>query len=80
MAERMAKDTTAVTPKFQVVDLFIGNDHMTEFGSWQDTDAAGTVVDHGTYVAVFRKTASGWECIREMSVSAKTKEAPAAAI
>lgn len=74
MAERMAKDSTAKTPTFKVQEIFMGNDHMTEIGSWSNTDANGTELDHGTYISIFRKKGDGWECVREMSVSAKPKE------
>ncbi|MCW5900795.1 MAG: DUF4440 domain-containing protein [Flavobacteriales bacterium] len=79
MAERMEQDSLNVVPVFKVQDIFVGLDHVTEIGSWTDSDAQGNVLDHGTYMAVFRKTANGWECIREMSVSAKAKEAAATA-
>lgn len=74
MAERMAKDSTAKTPTFKVQELYVGDDHMTEIGSWSNTDATGTETDHGTYISIFRKKGDGWECIREMAVSAKPKE------
>ena len=74
MAERMAKDTSSTTPAFKVQELIVGDDHMTEIGSWTDTNANGEVVDHGTYFSVFRRTGDGWECIREIAVSAKPKE------
>ena len=71
MAERMAKDSSGVTPTFKVEELFLGDDHMTEIGSWTETDANGEVVDHGTYFSIFRKNGDGWECIREIAVSAQ---------
>ena len=79
MEERMAKDTTGTKPSFKVLDLFVGNEHLTEIGEWTDTDAQGNVTDHGTYISVFRKKGDGWECIREMAVSAKEKEKAAEA-
>lgn len=74
MAERMAKDSTAKVPTFKVQELFVGNDHMTEIGSWSNADANGVEMDHGTYISIFRKKGDGWECVREMAVSAKPKE------
>lgn len=74
MADKMAKDTLGTKPAYKVVELFAGNDHITEVGTWTDTDSAGTVVDHGTYFAVFRRNGDGWQCMREISVSAKPKE------
>ena len=74
MAERMAKDSSGVTPTFKVEELFLGDDHMTEIGSWTETDANGEVVDHGTYFSIFRKNGDGWECIREIAVSAQPDE------
>ena len=79
IADRMAKDTLGVTPTFKVLELFVGNDHMTEIGSWTDTDKNGTVVDHGTYFSVFKKNGDKWQCIRDISVSAKAKEPEAVA-
>lgn len=74
LAEGMGKDTVGVQPTFKVLELFVGDDHVTEIGSWTDTDPAGTVVDHGTYFSVFRKNGDKWQCIRDISVSAKPKE------
>ena len=70
----MAKDTSSTTPVFKVQELFVGDEHMTEIGSWTDTDANGEVVDHGTYFSIFRKNGDGWECIREIAVSAQPDE------
>lgn len=80
LAEGMAKDTSGNTPSFKVQELFVGNDHVTEIGSWTDTDKAGTVVDHGTYFSVFKKNGDKWQCIRDISVSHKPKEEAAAAV
>lgn len=77
MAERMAKDTLGITPSFKVLELFVGTDHLTEIGSWTDTDKSGAVVDYGTYFSVFRKSGTGWACIRDIAVSNKPKEAAA---
>ena len=77
LAEKMAKDTSGTTPSFKVLEIFMGNDQLTEIGSWTDTDAAGTVVDNGTYFSVFKKTGDKWQCIRDISVSAKPKETAA---
>jgi hypothetical protein len=62
----------------KVTELFVGEDHITEIGSWSDTDAQGTVVDHGTYFSIFKKSGDKWLCIRDISVSAKPKEAAVA--
>ena len=75
LAEQMAKDTIGIKPTFKVLELFVGNDHVTEIGSWTDADPAGTVVDHGTYFSVFRKNGDTWQCIRDISVSETPKEA-----
>ncbi|MBK7556030.1 MAG: DUF4440 domain-containing protein [Flavobacteriales bacterium] len=77
IAEQMSKDTTGITPTFKVLDLFVGTDHMTEIGSYTDTDKAGTVVDQGTYWSIFRKNGDAWQCIREISVSSMPKKAAA---
>lgn len=77
LADRMAKDTIGATPSFKVQEIFMGTDHLTEIGSWTDTDAAGTVVDHGTYFSIFKKNGDKWQCIRDISVSAKPKETAA---
>ncbi len=77
LADRMAKDTIGATPSFKVQEIFMGTDHLTEIGSWTDTDAAGTVVDHGTYFSIFKKSGDKWQCIRDISVSAKPKEVAA---
>ena len=79
MADKMAKDTTGTTPSFKVTELFVGNDHITEIGTWTDTDKAGQVVDNGTYFSVFKKNGDGWLCVREISVSHKPKKEEAAA-
>lgn len=74
LAESMAKDTTDITPTYTVLELFAGEEHMTEIGSWVDTDASGNEVDHGTYFSIFRKSGDGWECIRDIAVSAVPKK------
>ncbi len=74
LAEGMAKDTLGTTASYKVEELFVGNDHVTEIGSWTDTDKAGTVTDHGTYFSIFRKNGDSWQCIRDISVSHKPKE------
>ena len=73
LAENLAKDTTGVKPTYKVLELFVGNDHITEIGSWVDTDPSGAEVDHGTYFSVFKKKGDKWECVRDISVSAKPK-------
>ncbi len=80
LAEGMAKDTLGVKPTYKVQELFVGNDHVTEIGSWFDTDPAGNVTDHGTYFSVFKKSGDTWKCIRDISVSHKPKEVAAAAV
>ena len=79
LAEGMAKDTLGITPSYKVEELFVGNDHVTEIGTWTDTDPAGTVTDHGTYFSIFRKSGDSWQCIRDISVSHKPKEEAVAA-
>ncbi len=81
LAEGMAKDTTGNTPSFKVVELFVGNDHITEIGTWTDTGTDGQVKDHGTYFSVFKKNGDKWECVRDISVSEtpKKEDAPVAA-
>jgi ketosteroid isomerase-like protein len=80
MVERMAKDTLNTTPTFKVLELYVGNDHITEIGSWSDADANGTVTDHGTYISIFKKSGDKWQCVRDMSVSATPKEAEEAVV
>lgn len=77
LEEQMGKDTLGVTPTFKVEEIFVGGDYVTEIGSWSDADATGTVRDHGTYFSVFKKKGDKWECIRDISVSAKPKETAA---
>jgi ketosteroid isomerase-like protein len=74
LAEGMAKDTLGITPSYKVEELFVGNDHVTEIGSWTDTDKAGIVTDHGTCFSIFRKNGDSWQCIRVISVSHKPKK------
>lgn len=79
MESKMAKDTLGRTPTFKVIDVFAGNDHVTEIGSWTDTDKSGAVVDQGTYFAIFKKNGDIWQCVREISTSSKAKEEAAVA-
>lgn len=74
LAEGMAKDTLGVTPKYTVLEVFGSGDHLTEIGSWVDTDPSGKETDHGTYFSVFKKNGDKWECIRDISVSALPKK------
>lgn len=55
LAERMAKDTSGNTPSFKVLELYVGNDHITEIGSWTNTAPDGSVADNGTYFPFSRK-------------------------
>ncbi len=75
LAERMAKDTTGNTPSFKVLELFVGDDHITEIGSWTETAPDGSVSDNGTYFSIFKKNADGkWACVRDMAVSHTPRE------
>ena len=78
VADRLAKDTTGNVSTYRVLELFPGNDHVTEIGSWTNTDASGAVKDHGTYFSVFKKTGDTWQCVRDISVSHTPKAEPAA--
>lgn len=80
LEEQMGKDTTGVTPTFKVEEVFAGGDYVTEIGSWSDADSTGTVKDHGTYFSIFKKNGDKWECIRDISVSAKQKDTTAVAM
>lgn len=80
LADSFAKDTLGMKPTYKVLELFVGDDHITEIGSWVDTDPAGNEADHGTYFSVFKKKGDKWECIRDISVSAKAKEEAAPAV
>ncbi|MCF8238837.1 MAG: DUF4440 domain-containing protein [Saprospiraceae bacterium] len=80
LAERMAKDTTGNTPKFKVLELYVGDDHITEIGSWTEIAPDGSVADNGTYFSIFKKNADGkWACIRDMAVSHTPKKEAAEA-
>lgn len=75
LAERMAKDTSGNSPTFKVMELYVGDDHITEIGSWTETAPDGSVADNGTYISIFKKNAEGkWACIRDMAVSHTPKE------
>jgi len=76
LADQMASDTSGTTPVFKVLEIFAGDGHITEIGSWTESDAAGVVKDHGTYFSVFRKDGDKWLCIRDISVSAVPKSKP----
>lgn len=80
LAERMAKDTTGYTSTYKVIELFPGTDHVTEIGSWTNTDATGAVKDHGTYFSVFKKNGEKWQCVRDIAVSHTPKAEPAPAV
>lgn len=80
LAERMAKDTSGNTPSFKVLELYVGDDHITEIGSWTETAPDGSVADNGTYFSIFKKNAEGkWACIRDIAVSHTPKADAAAA-
>ena len=74
LADRMAKDTLGYTSTFKVLEIFPGEDHLTEIGSWTNTDAAGVEMDNGTYFSVFKKDGDKWRCIRDIAVSHTPKE------
>lgn len=74
IAERMKNDSSGVTPSFTVEELFVGKDHITEVGSWIDTDTTGAVVDKGTYFSIFEKRNDAWVCVRDIAVSHMPKK------
>lgn len=80
LADRMAKDTLGYTSTYKVLEIFPGKDHVTEIGSWTNTDATGAEKDNGTYFSVFKKDGDHWRCIRDIAVSHKAKEQAAPAM
>jgi len=80
LAERMATDTLGLTATFKVLEVFPGDDHVTEIGTWTNTDATGVEKDHGTYFSIFKKEGDTWHCIRDIAVSHMPKAEPAAAM
>ena len=51
----------------------MAGDMVIETGGWTATDPAGTHLDHGNYLAVWKKTDHGWKMVRDIWNSSMTQ-------
>ncbi|MEJ2547673.1 MAG: SgcJ/EcaC family oxidoreductase [Gemmatimonadota bacterium] len=54
-------------------DVMLVGDLAVETGGWSGTFADGTHADHGSYLAVWKKTDAGWKMIRDTWNSSMTQ-------
>jgi len=62
-----------ITMDLKIKDLMVSGDIVVETGGWTATDPAGAHLDHGTYLAVWKKTDAGWKMIRDIWNSSMTQ-------
>ena len=55
-----------ITMDLEVSDLMVSGDLVVDTGGWTATDPAGTHLDHGKYLAVWKKTDHGWKMVRDI--------------
>ena len=58
-------DENAPALDLKTTDVMLVGDLAVETGSWSGTFADGTHADHGSYLAVWKKTDDGWKMIRD---------------
>ena len=61
-----------ITMDLEIKDLMVSGEVVVETGGWTTTDPAGAHLDHGTYLAVWKKTDGGWKMIRDTWNSSMT--------
>jgi len=61
------------TMDLKIKDLMVSGDFVVETGGWATTDPAGAHLDHGTYLAVWKKTDAGWMMVRDTWNSSMTQ-------
>ena len=69
IAEQIAKDTTANSNVYKVVDLFAEGNMFVEIGSWTVLSPSGEEVNKGHYMSYFQKKDGKYACVRDMNVS-----------
>jgi ketosteroid isomerase-like protein len=62
-----------ITMDLKIKDLMVSGDLVVETGGWTATDPAGAHLDHGTYLAVWKKMDGGWKMIRDTWNSSMTQ-------
>ena len=58
-------DAATPTLALQTKDVMPAGDLAIETGSWSMTAPDGSHVDHGSYLAVWKKTDGGWKMVRD---------------
>ena len=58
-------DAATPTLALQTKDVMPAGDLAIETGSWSMTAPDGSHVDHGSYLAVWKKTDAGWKMVRD---------------
>jgi len=61
-----APNPAGITMDLKIEDLMVSGDVVVETGGWTATDPAGAHLDHGAYLAVWKKTDAGWKMIRDI--------------
>jgi uncharacterized protein (TIGR02246 family) len=66
--DAMFADTnpTGMTLDLKIKDLTMAGDLMIDTGGWSMTGPDGAHLDHGKYLAVWRKTDYGWKMVRDI--------------
>lgn len=58
-------DEAAPELDLKTKDVIVSGDLAIETGGWSGTFADGSHADHGSYLAVWKKTDDGWKMIRD---------------
>jgi uncharacterized protein (TIGR02246 family) len=64
--EYMSKRAEGSTVTYNVLDVFPGDNYVTEVGTGTRKDAAGKVTSTSKYMAVWEKRNGKWICIRDI--------------
>ncbi|MEJ7740195.1 MAG: DUF4440 domain-containing protein [Chitinophagaceae bacterium] len=62
----MAKKAKGSTLSYDVMDVFVGGDYVTEVGKTTRKDSTGKVTTTGKYMAIWEKRNNKWICIRDI--------------
>ncbi len=71
IAKQIANDTTGHYNAYKLIELFAEGNNTLEIGSWTEYDAGGLETDTGYYMSYFEKNNGKYECVRDMTVTAK---------
>jgi uncharacterized protein (TIGR02246 family) len=62
----IAKRAKGSTVAYQVMDVYVGGNYVTEVGKTIRKDAGGKIISTGKYMAIWEKRNNKWVCIRDI--------------